>query len=345
MKKILLAISAFAVLSLSAQDFHYSMFTMAPLTMNPALTGNFTGDLRIINNYRTQWSSVTKPYVTYTFGGDYVLPRKDARKTSPDFFAIGVNVNADKAGSTGLRNNQYNVSGSYNKSLDGSGYTYFSFGFMVGLHQRSLNLSSASWGNQWTGVAYDPSWSTGEALLSFPTMNYGDYSAGLAITSAASERFKFNIGAGFHHLSRPRIDFMGFEDRLYLKTTLHTNALIALGENSNAWLVPAIQFVKHGPAQMINVGTGFRFRLSERSRYTNYKDEKTMTIGMMYRMKDAASGYIRIDWGSVGVAFNYDMNVSSLTPASNGMGAMEFMLIYTGIYRNKNSRMSNSSFF
>src|SRR4051812_43081822 len=81
-----------------SQDFHYSMFTMAPLTLNPALTGNFTGDLRIVNNYRMQWSTVSKPYTTYTFGGDVHLPKKDRHKASPDFFAVGLNIDVDKAG-------------------------------------------------------------------------------------------------------------------------------------------------------------------------------------------------------------------------------------------------------
>jgi hypothetical protein len=65
----------------------------------------------------------------------------------------------------------------------------------------------------------------------------------------------------------------------------------------------------------------------------------------MYRLGDAVSGYIRVDIGAVGAAFNYDINVSKLTAASNGKGALEFMLIYTGIYRDQNTRLAKPSFF
>src|ERR1041385_8247789 len=131
MKRIIgLLISFSSLATLSAQDFHYSMFTMAPLALNPALTGNYTGDLRIVNNYRMQWGSVaTKPYSTYSFGGDMPIKKNDKRKASPDFFAVGLNVNMDKAGSTSLKNNQFAAMGSYNKSLDGTGETFFSLGF------------------------------------------------------------------------------------------------------------------------------------------------------------------------------------------------------------------------
>ncbi|HTL80094.1 MAG TPA: type IX secretion system membrane protein PorP/SprF, partial [Bacteroidia bacterium] len=59
MKKLLLIIALSTGIQVSyAQDLHYSMFTMAPLTLNPALCGNFLGDLRIVNNYRMQWTTI-----------------------------------------------------------------------------------------------------------------------------------------------------------------------------------------------------------------------------------------------------------------------------------------------
>lgn len=328
-----------------AQDFHYSMFTMSPLTLNPALTGNFAGDLRIVNNYRMQWSTVSKPFTTYSFGGDMPLMRKDKKKSSPDFFAIGLNVNVDKAGTSALKNNFYGGSFSYNKSLDGIGATYFSVGASLGLCQRSISLADASWGRQWNGLAYDGTLANGEVSGFGDAYNFMDFGMGVAITTVNNERFKMNGGVAVNHLTRPRIDFLGHEDKLYMKFGFHWKAEIALGANSNAWLIPQALYVQQGPARMINVGAGVKYRLTERSHYTNYQNEKSFTIGGMYRMGDAVSGYVRLDVAGVGLAFNYDLNVSKLTAATNGMGAMEFMLIYTGLYSNKNTRSSKPSFF
>jgi type IX secretion system PorP/SprF family membrane protein len=349
MKKLLLIfITTFGLVSIneiSAQDFHYSMFTMAPLTLNPALTGNFTGDLRIVNNYRMQWSTISKPFTTYTFGGDLPLPKRDRHKSSPDFFAVGVNVDVDKAGSTSLKNNQFNAAFSYNKSLDGKGLTFFSVGFRAGLNQRSISLTGASWDQQYVNLNYDPALPTGETSGPQDHYFYADYSAGVAITSVANSRFKINAGIAADHLNRPQIDFLGGSDKLYMKFGFHFSSQIALGANSNAWFVPALQYVRQGPAQLVNMGAGIKYQLQQRSHYTGYQNDKSFTIGGMYRLGDAVSGYLRVDVGPVGAAFNYDLNVSKLTPASNGMGALEFMLIYTGIYNNQNSRSATPSFF
>lgn len=346
MRKILFTLGIVTTsLVVTAQDYHYSMFSMAPLTVNPALTGNFTGDLRIINNYRMQWSTVSKPYTTYTFGGDMPLKRRDKRKSSPDFFAVGINVNMDKAGSTALKNNSYNGTFSYNKSLDGVGHTYFSFGAVIGLCQRSISTINSSWGRQWDGLQYDPQLATGEITGFQDSFSFFDFGVGTAITITGNARFKMSGGVAAFHVNRPRIDFLGQTDKLFMKIGVHWKSEIALGANSNAWLVPQFQYVQHGPARLINLGLGTKFMLSERSHYTDFQNEKSLTVGGMYRLGDAFSGYLRIDIGSVGVAFNYDLNVSKLTAATNGMGAMEFMLIYTGLYSNRNTRSSNRSFF
>jgi hypothetical protein len=224
------------------------------------------------------------------------------------------------------------------------GATYFSIGFMMGAAQRSISLNNATWDMQFNGLAYDGTLPSGESHTADSYL-YFDCSMGAAITSVANERFRMSGGLAVHHINRPNIAFLGATDKLYMKFGFHYNAQIALGANSNAWLVPQVQVVKQGPARMINIGTGVKYRLSERSHYTNHMSEKSMTIGAMYRLGDAASGYIRFDLGPVGAAFNYDLNLSKLTAATNGMGALEFMLIYTGIYSNRNSRMSSPSFF
>ncbi|MGL5889036.1 MAG: PorP/SprF family type IX secretion system membrane protein, partial [Bacteroidia bacterium] len=227
------ALLLFAV-TVSAQDFHYSLFNMAPLTVNPALTGNFTGDLRIINNYRTQWSAVSKPFVTYSFGADMPFQNKNKRKSTRDFFAAGFNANVDKAGSTGLVNNSFCLSGSYNKSLSGNNNSFFSFGFQAGFNQRSINLTESSWGRQFDGLAYDASLPTGEATAFGDAYYFLDLGAGTAFTTTINNRFKMNVGVGLHHLTQPVISFFGSNDKLYRKLMAHWAAQIKLSDGGNA---------------------------------------------------------------------------------------------------------------
>lgn len=326
----------------AAQDFHYSMWQMSPLTVNPANTGAFTGDLRIANNYRMQWSTIGKPFKTLTCGIDAPIYHSNSNKN--DFFALGFVFNNDQAGTSALKTNLFQLSGAFNKDLSGVGENYITTGIQLGFGQRSMNLDAVSWDAQWNGIAYDATLPSQEVGGSVSYL-YFDYSAGLLWTTTANDRFRSALGLAFSHLSGPNVGVYG-DDRLYRKIAGHWTANVALGENSNAKLVPAVYISKQGPNRLINIGTGVKFLLQERSHYTGYNTEKSLTLGGMYRMKDAASGYIRFDYGSWGGAFSYDFNVSGLTVASNGFGALEFMAIYTGLYGSrKNTRMSNPSFF
>ena len=54
----------------AAQDPSFSQFFASPLTLNPALTGKFNGDLRAAGNYRNQWPDVNRAYITSTVSVD-----------------------------------------------------------------------------------------------------------------------------------------------------------------------------------------------------------------------------------------------------------------------------------
>ena len=65
------------VISLHAQDLHFSQFFNSPLTTNPANTGFIPdADYRIGANYRNQWSTImTVPYKTTSAFLDFQLFR------------------------------------------------------------------------------------------------------------------------------------------------------------------------------------------------------------------------------------------------------------------------------
>ncbi|MEA3446080.1 MAG: type IX secretion system membrane protein PorP/SprF, partial [Bacteroidota bacterium] len=57
-----------------AQDIHFSQFMSAPLMTNPANTGNFNGNYRLVNNFRSQWVSFADPgYNTVSLSFDQQL--------------------------------------------------------------------------------------------------------------------------------------------------------------------------------------------------------------------------------------------------------------------------------
>ena len=76
--------------TLLSQDIHYSQFYNAPLTLNPALTGIFRGDIRFQANYRNQWRSVPVDFVTFTAAADMKFLRRPYKR---GFFSGGVIFN------------------------------------------------------------------------------------------------------------------------------------------------------------------------------------------------------------------------------------------------------------
>ena len=82
--------------SIEAQDPHFSQFFEAPLLRNPSLAGLFAGDIRVQMVYRNQWASVTTPYQTGSFNGEYKQPIGKGN----DFITTGLQLLYDKAGTT-----------------------------------------------------------------------------------------------------------------------------------------------------------------------------------------------------------------------------------------------------
>ena len=63
-------------ITMYAQDVHFSQFYQTPLFVNPALTGAFSGNQRLILNYKDQWTSFGSPFKTYAFQFDASILKK-----------------------------------------------------------------------------------------------------------------------------------------------------------------------------------------------------------------------------------------------------------------------------
>ena len=100
----------------SAQDIHFSQFYMAPLNLNPALTGLMNCNQRLSANYRNQWASVLrdKAFQTYNVAYDSRIP-----VGRNDYIGVGGSIWGDKAGSLNFRTNQLTGSFSYSKKMGG----------------------------------------------------------------------------------------------------------------------------------------------------------------------------------------------------------------------------------
>jgi type IX secretion system PorP/SprF family membrane protein len=303
----------------SAQDIHFSQFFETPLLRNPALAGLFNGDLRIQTVFRSQWNSVTVPYVTGSLNGEYKLPVG----RSDDFITVGGQILYDKAGSTNFTAVHVLPVFNYHKSINGERNMYLSAGLMGGLVQRRLDPTKVTTDNQFNGSGFDPNLSTGETFNK-TGYSYFDLSAGISFNSqiGASEDNNLFVGVGIHHVSRSKVGFYDVR-KIAVPLKLVYSAGLRMGVTDYSYLT----FHADHAQQQSNTETigGMLYSLKlddpEQPKYVIHG-------GGFLRWKDAAIPVLKLDYEPFSVAVSYDINMSQLKSASQGRGGLEFSLNY-----------------
>jgi type IX secretion system PorP/SprF family membrane protein len=339
MKRLSIIILATALsFAAMAQDIHFSQFYMAPLQLNPAMTGIMNCNQRLGANYRNQWASVLRDKAFQTYQVAY-----DAKVASGryDYFGIGGSIWSDVAGSLSFRSTLLNMNFAYTKKMGGyrKQASYLSMGAKVGLAQRGLNLLEARWGSQNRDGSFDPTLSSNEptfGLTGRDNFLFADVSAGLLWFSVLDESNNFYVGGAYDHINRANQSFTVDKTvPLLSKFTIHAGGEFETSDRIT--LLPGIVTFLQGPYLQVNGGTSMRFLLgnSKRSaeaiqfgawaRLGNKVGEDNKAGGILM---DALILSTRFDYSQFSLGFSYDYNLSKLKTATNGNGSFEFALQY-----------------
>lgn len=331
MKKISILILALTLsIAVNAQDIHFSQFYMAPLNLNPAMTGVMNCQQRISGNYRNQWASVLrdKAFQTYNVAYDSKIP-----VGRYDYIGIGGSLWGDKAGSLSYRTNQLSLDFSYAKKMGGyrKKASYLVMGAELGLAQRGLNTLDARWGSQNNNGVFDPTLPSNENIFTRDQFMFADVSAGLLWFSVIDENTNFFVGGAYDHINRANQSFT--KDKfvpLFSKFTIHAGGEV--GMNDRISFVPGIVTFLQGPYLQVNGGTSLRFILGSSKR-----SSEAIQFGVWTRLANKDEGGMlmdalivstRFEYSQFTLGFSYDQNVSSLKSASRGNGGFEFSLQY-----------------
>ena len=322
---LFLLLSAFGF----SQDIHFSQFFETPLLRNPALAGIFNGDVRIQAVYRNQWNSVTTPYQTGSFNGEYKLPigRGD------DFLTIGGEILYDKAGTVALTSTHILPVANYHKSLSKDRNMYLSVGFMGGLVQRKLDRSKITTNNQYNGTGYDPTLGDGEALP-HQGYTYLDGSVGVSFNSQIGESEDNNIfiGAAYHHFNKaPKVSFYGDNNIDMIPKYVFSGA-IKMGVNESSHLTFQADYSKQGASREIIAGMMYSYKLDDATNPRYIIDG-----GALIRWGDAVIPVVKLECLPMSFSLSYDVNVSQLKTASYGRGGFELSISYQGTIIRDNS--------
>lgn len=314
-----------------AQDIHLSQFYETPLLRNPSLAGIFTGDYRVQAVYRTQWNTVTIPYQTGALSGEVRFPVGKQH----DFLTLALQATFDEAGSSHLQSSQFLPCINFHKSLSSRNNTYLSIGFMGGIADRQFDPSKLTFDNQYNSyIGYDPTASSNEDLSHY-SYTYLDGAFGLSFSSTAGEGINYFFGGSYYHFNKPKVSFFN-NPAIELSPKWEINAGITLPIGDRVKVVAQYNQLRQGKYSEIMVGGLLGYGLLKQGIESN----TSVYGGLFLRWNDALVPVIKLDMEKYAISFSYDVNVSTLTRASMGVGGFEVCLSWKGFFTSQNSSLN-----
>jgi type IX secretion system PorP/SprF family membrane protein len=331
MKKIsALALLLLPGVAVQAQDIHFSQFYETAVLRNPALMGTFPGDYKVAGVYRSQWSSISKPFTTGMVTGEVRVPLKGQ---SGDYFTAGLLGYYDRAGSIDLQTTAIYPALSFTKYM-GSSHTFLTAGFTGGYLQRSFDPSKASYNSQYNPVGgYNPNNPSGEVYADNHISNW-DMGAGLAVNSGAEDNhYTCYAGVSCYHFTRPKRSFI-YEGNEIVR--LDTKWNVAAGGSYRLTDQYGVQVHLNYARQGVYnefIGGG----LLGWKRISNNESDPVLAIygGVFYRAGDAAVPTFKVDYKRMSITASYDFTTSKLRPASNGAGGLEMTVTQSGLFNSE----------
>jgi len=322
---LLLAASSCAV----AQDPHFSQFFETPLLRNPALAGLFDGDVRVQGVYRSQWGSVSVPYITVSLNGEYKQPIGKGN----DFLTMGMAILYDKAGDINFTTINVMPVLNYHKSFSDDKTKYLSLGLMAGWVNRNIDRSKVTTNNQFDGFGYNPSLPDGET---FPGSGYSywDGSVGLSFNSSINGNRDYNyyIGVAYHHFNRPVNSFYK-DPTIELNPKWVVSGGIKLPVSEVAYMTIEGDFSQQGSFSEDIAGFSMSYKFGSSYDRPDYQ----LHLGAYLRWNDAFIPVVKLDYHPYSIAISYDANISTLRTASQGLGGFELSVSYIGFLDRDNS--------
>ena len=315
MRPILLTlILTFSVLTdIAAQDSHLSQIYEMPIMLNPARTGFFKDNYRLLGVYRSQWKEITMPFKTLTGTLDLKIP---SGKNKNNIVGLAIMDFADKAGDANYTTNYIEGCFSFHKNW-GSGFShYIGGGIMGGFGSTSFDL---------TKLTFDEDFGSGTntEIPDFTNANFFDVSVG-AEYNYIDDKTHLNIGASVFHVNKPVVAYFS-NDASYIYRKFVINAGFAKSLTPLLEIQPKVAYFKQGPSYDLIVGSDLKIILTKNSN-TNY----AIYLGGYYRLGDALIPKFRIDMGDLSFGLSYDFNVSKISTINRFAGGPELSVAFVG---------------
>ena len=321
MLRLFLILLLLAILSHTSvgQDIHLSQFYASPMLVNPAHTGYFNGDWRIVNNMRSQWSAIAEPYNSLVAGFErqfYIYNNN---------FSGGLLLVSDKAGYLRMLTNKILLSLSYHRlSLKNNWH----FGLQEGYVFRSYNYSSATFPNQFdmSRGNFNKELPNNETALD-AAVNYPLFNSGI-IWNRKIRNLLPQAGIAFFNLNVPHETFLPRSPANALGLRQCYFAELGIDLAHRITMIPRLYYMRQKKSMEQISGSHLTLGLAP----NKYKFDALFS-GLYVRstfgqQADAAIVVAGLSVAGFDIGINYDVNISGLREVSNFRGAFEISIIY-----------------
>lgn len=303
-----------------AQDPHFSQFYASPLSLNPAMTGKFYGDVRYNGVYRNQWPTINNAFITTTGAIDAHVGKESI--ASNDNLGIGAIFLSDKSANGAVNQSFFTFSSAYHKGLDDDGAQQLSGGVQVTYSNMNINTADLKFEDQLTQNGF-----TGNTSESFGNnaqlpANYVDVNAGILYSMPIAERHYFYGGVSVYHINSPSQTLArGLTYNIKQRYSINLGGTINFNPYTNLHL-SGLHSTQAGATETVLGGT-MQFIANPEDEYPT-----SFYVGTWGRLKDAFIPYIGLEFNDARLGVTYDFNTSALKTASQGKGGIEISLLY-----------------
>jgi type IX secretion system PorP/SprF family membrane protein len=315
-----MAFSCIVTVSAVAQDIHFTQFYTAPHTINPSLTGDYTGDYRIMNTFRSQWRKFDPGYLSNSLAYDqqiYILNER---------FSGGLNVVYDKSGINAFQVGKINLTAAWHRKINKHG---FHIGIQGGYVLKSFDASKLTFPDQFntTSGYFDASLATADGDFN-DHANYIDLNAGLGYDVKAGKHIP-KIGLALFHINRPTETFFGNHNKVPSRYVITLSD--SWQRNERLTISPKFLYMEQVKANDLMAGVLFTRKSKESTSKISAISYGAFFRNSVRSKTDAVALVAGFRYDLLDVGFSYDINVSEAHTVTNYRGAFEISLIYTAL--------------
>ncbi len=295
------ALSIFIILFFTSdyaagQDIHYTQFNATPLTLNPAYTGLFNGNLRASAIYHNQFDDANIPYTTFGLSVD----KQIHTNAHSDFIAVGFQYIKDISGDGTLSNMSALVSIAghmfFGKSDSlGNRKCLLSAGMQGGYIHYDYDVSGEFFNNHQAGPA---SQRTKPYIIN----------TGASFSQSVTRRFCYTFGISANYLNQPSDPArMGYNRRLHLDLNYIFSYNATAQVTSRFSMRPAVFYQVYEAGNNLIAGNEFHFDVS--NKHAPKKPIVALFFGAWYNTGDVYSINTGVEHNILRASIAYSYNL------------------------------------